>query len=60
LFDVECEEKDIKCIDMSWFDLVDKTYKEAWAKCPKKVIAQIKKLKNFNADKFFEITGIRV
>ena len=36
-----------------------KSYKDAWAACPKKVVAQIKKLKNFDAKKFEEITGLK-
>ena len=62
LFDTKCtkeERNEVFELDMSWFDLQDKTYKEAWEECPKEVIEQIKKLKNFNADKFFEITGIK-
>ncbi len=35
------------------------TYKEAWAKIPEKIIIKIMELKNFDADIFFEITGIR-
>ena len=34
-------------------------YKEAWKKCPKNVLKQIKKLKNFDKGVFFEITGIK-
>jgi len=32
-------------------------YKQAWKKVPKEVISKIKKLKNFDKKKFFEITG---
>ena len=35
-------------------------YKEAWSKCPKEVLEQIKKLKNFDARVFKEITGIDI
>jgi len=35
------------------------SYKDAWKKVPKETIDKIKKLKNFNKAKFFEITGIR-
>ena len=62
LFDIECSKKEAKkcySLDMTWFDL-SKGYKKAWSKCPKKVLDEIKKLKNFNADKFYEITGIEV
>lgn len=61
LFDIECSEEEVrqvKQLDMSWFDLSN-GYKEAWQKCPKKVLNGIKKLKNFNAEKFFDITGIK-
>lgn len=40
--------------------LKTQTYKEAWKACPKEVIDEIKKLKNFNTKKFEEITGIKV
>jgi hypothetical protein len=59
LFDIECTEEEAmeaRFLDTSWFDLTN-GYKEAWRKCPEEVLDQIKKLKNFNADKFFEITG---
>ena len=36
------------------------SYKEAWSKCPEHVLERIKALKNFDAKKFEEITGIRV
>jgi len=45
---------------MSWFDLTDKTYKEAWKLCPKDILKNIKKLKNFNSDKFYRITGLKI
>ena len=35
-------------------------YKEAWKKCPKGFIEKVKKLKNFNAKKFEEISGLKV
>ena len=35
-------------------------YKQAWKKVPKEVIDKIKKLKNFDKQKFFEITGRRI
>ena len=35
-------------------------YKEAWKKCPKEFIKEVKKLKNFNAKKFEQITGLKV
>jgi hypothetical protein len=35
-------------------------YKDVWATVPKNKIEQIKKLKNFDADIFFEISGIRI
>ena len=34
-------------------------YKQAWKKVPKESIAKIKKLKNFDKQKFYEITGRR-
>ena len=61
LFDIECTKKEaneIYNLDFSWFDLTDKTYKEAWGKCPKSVLGEIKKLRNFNREIFKEITGI--
>ena len=63
LFDIECTEEEankIYNLDMDWFDLTDKTYKEAWKKCPESVFKEIKKLKNFNKDKFKEITGLSI
>lgn len=36
------------------------SYKEAWAKCPAEVLAQIKNLPNFNAKVFEEISGIKL
>ena len=36
------------------------TYKEAWSKCPKEFIEQVKKLKNFDAKVFEEITGLKI
>lgn len=36
------------------------SYKEAWSKCPKKVIKQITNLKNFDKEIFKDITGIEV
>ena len=36
------------------------SYKEAWSKCPKEVLTQIKQLHNFNAKVFEEITGITI
>ena len=62
LFDVECtkeEAQQAQYIDMSWLDLTNKTYKEAWKQCPQGVLKKIKQLKNFNSEKFFEITGIK-
>ena len=35
-------------------------YKEAWSKCPQEVIEKIRKLKNFDARVFKEITGIDI
>ena len=35
-------------------------YKEAWSKCPKEALEKIKKLKNFDARVFKEITGIDI
>ena len=35
-------------------------YKEVWAECPSEVLEQIKRLPNFNAKVFREITGIEV
>lgn len=63
LFDKECSEEDVEVLnnlDMSWFDLNDKTYKKAWKSCPESVLKKIQKLKNFNSDRFYEITGIKV
>jgi len=37
-----------------------RTYKEAWALVPKEIIEKIKELKNFDAEVFEEITGIKV
>jgi hypothetical protein len=35
-------------------------YKEAWSRVPQEAIDKIKKLKNFNSEKFKEITGLTV
>lgn len=62
LFDIECTEKEAfksRTLDMSWFDLSE-GYKEAWKKCPKEVLKEIKELKNFNKDKFKEISGLSI
>ena len=62
LFDKEVESDDIiafNSIDFSWFDI--KTgYREAWKKCPESELEKIKKLKNFDPEKFEVITGIKV
>jgi hypothetical protein len=40
--------------------LTGKTYKEAWAECPESVLEKIRAIPQFDAAKFFEITGIRI
>ena len=62
LYDVECSREEwesVQDLDMSWFDLSN-GYKKAWEKAPKEVIKKIKSLKNFDAKKFKEITGLDV
>ena len=62
LFDkpVKCIPHSISNLNMLWFDLEGKTYKEAWAKCPKSVIENLKKIPEImkNKKKFKEITGV--
>ena len=64
LFDIEINDipKELKNLNMNWFDLDNKTYKEAWANCPKKILNILKHIPEFNIKenkiKFKEITGI--
>ena len=64
LFDIEVDEipNQIKYLNMSWFNLQNKTYKEAWAKCPKNILKTIKSIDVImeNKEKFFHITGIQL
>ena len=47
---------------MSWFNLDNKTYKEAWLECPEEVLRTIKSIGVImeNKEKFFNITGIKL
>jgi len=64
LFDVEVAKipLDLTCIDMSWFDLSNKTYKEAWEKCPPEILGTFRSIPEFQTKeakkKFKEITGL--
>ncbi len=62
IFDIEVESipKELKNLNMSWFNLKNKTYKEAWKNCPENILNIIKTIPNFNKEKFFEITGIKI
>ena len=68
LFDTEVSENTNQKVDLifremySWFNLEDKTYKEAWKSCPKETLSQLAKLPEFQTKsarkKFKEITGL--
>jgi len=64
LFDIEVNKipEKILNLDMSWFNLNNKTYKEAWNECPIDIINILKSIPEFNIKenkiKFKEITGI--
>ena len=59
--DMTAEEKDQhKQANVTGGYLKTYSYKEVWAKCPKEVLAEIKKLPNFNKKTFKEITGIEI
>jgi len=64
LFDIEVDNipTKIKNLNMSWFNLDNKTYKEAWLECPEEVLNTIKSIDVImeNKEKFFNITGIRL
>ena len=69
LFDIEVKEipKDIKYLDMDWFELEEKGvegYKKAWSKCPEDVLKKLKSIPEFklakNKKKFLDITGIKI
>jgi hypothetical protein len=64
LFDIEVDNipSEIKHLDMSWFSLEDKAYKEAWAECPQEIINHLKSIPVImkNLDKFEEITGLKL
>ena len=56
----EQEKKDHPYWELAGGYLKHVDYKEAWKKCPKEFIDKVKKLKNFNAKKFEEISGLKV
>jgi hypothetical protein len=65
LFDIEVPKDTIKQasnLDMSWFSLEEKSYKEAWKSCPKEILKYLKSLPEFQTgeakQKFKEITGL--
>ncbi len=65
LFDVEvsADVVDIfESLDMSWFELSGKTYKEAWGSCPVELLTMLSEISEFQTDeavrKFKEITGL--
>ena len=64
LFDIEVDNipTKIKNLNMSWFNLDNKTYKEAWLECPEEVLNTIKSIDVImeNKEKFFNITGIKL
>jgi hypothetical protein len=67
LFDIEVTENTIdkfKYVDMSWFNLKDKTYKEAWKECPKDLLNFFASIKQFRTKearkKFKQITGLEL
>ena len=64
LFDIEIEKipDKIKYLDMNWFDLKDKPYKDAWKECPQEIISTLKSIPEIikNKDKFYRITGIKI
>jgi hypothetical protein len=64
LFDVEINRipPQLVNLDMSWFDLNNKSYKDAWSMCPQHVLNVLRTIPEFNIPtnkaKFKEITGI--
>ncbi len=65
LFDIEVEKETIDKtakIDISWFTLENKTYKQAWDSCPNEVLDQFRNIPEFQTkkakEKFLKITGL--
>jgi hypothetical protein len=67
LFDIEvgkeaCDK--VQQIDTHWFDLTDKTYHEAWIKCPEYVLDSFRAMDEFKTEeakeKFLKITGLEL
>jgi hypothetical protein len=64
LFDIEVKEipSKLRYLDMSWFSLENKSYKEAWKQCPMDILETLSNIPEFQTDeakkKFTEITGL--
>ena len=67
LFDLEVTEESIDRINkipMFWFDLKNKSYKEAWAECPEEILNEFRQLPELQTQEakeiFKDITGLKL
>jgi len=67
LFDIEVHKEvidKVSYINMAWFSLKGKTYKEAWKECPESVLEEFSRIAEFQTkeakEKFKRITGLSI